>query len=310
MTVTPFIYSVWRTDMMSKLEDAMLAHMHNIIDNVGPVFWYKDFISFEVNGKKYGMKRGTFRNKISKFRKAGIVKVAFHTTFAAYTLSGVKLPRPVTPNHAGVNYRHHSKNLLYQMIENLPLKRQSIHDIRLVFKVPNIWKVCKQNPDLPMNERSKDIRIPHWTDGNALILTNIHRTDTVSVIIRCSSNPIPLDANGMIYFFNLLVRAEERLKKILDSDSDYYHSYYNTSIPSYKNWTVTMWHFGRDSLTDYSAERFSATVEEAQGILTRIYVKDIKNKKRVRLEVQEYPDKSLEEAIRERLFENIPLPIN
>ena len=28
------------------------------------------------------------------------------------------------------------------------------------------------------------------------------------------------------------------------------------------SWTVTMWHFGRDSLTEYSGERFHITWEE------------------------------------------------
>src|SRR5688572_7103476 len=107
----------------------MLAHMRYIIDNEGPIFSYHDFISFKVNGKQYGMKNGTFRNKISKFKKDGIVKVSCYDVCAHYTLTGVKLPRmrSMTGNHAGVKYRHNPNNSLYQLIKTLPLKRQCIH---------------------------------------------------------------------------------------------------------------------------------------------------------------------------------------
>jgi hypothetical protein len=46
-------------------------------------------------------------------------------------------------------------------------------------------------------------------------LTNI--TDTVSIIIGCSLQPIPLDANGIIRFFSLLAMVEERLHNILEN---------------------------------------------------------------------------------------------
>jgi hypothetical protein len=74
----------------------------------------------------------------------------------------------------------------------------------------------------------------------------------------------------------------------------------HSSIPHHKQWIITMWHFGRDALTEYSGEKFSKTVE-AQHILTRLYVKDFKGKNRIRIERQEYPQKTVVGAIEEKL---------
>ncbi|MGA7043861.1 MAG: hypothetical protein WBY71_09355 [Nitrososphaeraceae archaeon] len=44
-------------------------------------------LEFEIGGKKYQMKDGTFRNNISKLRKAGEVELAFKSRPAFYTIS-------------------------------------------------------------------------------------------------------------------------------------------------------------------------------------------------------------------------------
>lgn len=62
-----------------------------------------------------------------------------------------------------------------------------------------------------------------------------------------------------------------------------------------------MWHFGRDASTEFAGERFSITVEKLQRILTRLYVKDFNGKSRLRIERQEYPKKTLIDAIEEKL---------
>ncbi len=70
------------------------------------------------------------------------------------------------------------------------------------------------------------------------------------------------------------------------------------------SWTVTMWHFGRDSLTEYSGERFHITWEEGLKVF-RIYSKKFHNKEKMKIreEVQEYPNKPLEEAFMNKIKE-------
>jgi hypothetical protein len=60
-----------------------------------------------------------------------------------------------------------------------------------------------------------------------------------------------------------------------------------------------MWHFGRDASIEYTGEKFSITVNKLESILTRLYVKDFGNKKKIRLETQEYPKKTVVDAIEE-----------
>ncbi len=67
------------------------------------------------------------------------------------------------------------------------------------------------------------------------------------------------------------------------------------------------WHFGADASIEYTGERFSATWEVGKQMLIRVNSKDMKEKgARIRLERQEYPNKSLSDAIEEKLYADVP----
>jgi hypothetical protein len=76
-----------------------------------------------------------------------------------------------------------------------------------------------------------------------------------------------------------------------------------------------MWHFGIDACTEYTGDKFSATWEVGQHELIRVYTKDFRNgmnndrtrsksKTRVRVELQEYPQSTVEDAIRSKIQTN------
>ena len=68
------------------------------------------------------------------------------------------------------------------------------------------------------------------------------------------------------------------------------------------SWTIKMWHFGKDSLTGYSGEKFEITWEDSLKLFN-IYSKEYGNKKmKVRKEIQEYPNKSLECALMDKSY--------
>jgi len=258
---------------LTRLDEAVEESMAYIVLSEGRPFSYHDFLKFSVNGQDYTMSHGTFRNKISKFKKCGKVELSYYSSCAFYTLKGYKFGKQMTSNHEMVH-----NNPIYKMLRNLPFEKQSIHDIRLRFKVPNIWQVFSVNPMLQRNERSQDVAVLTWNKNNALVKIVIHKTDTVSVIIGCSLQPIPLDVNGIINFYNLLVRVEERLQSM---SNNLYTNKKFIIIPDYSSWIVTMWHFGRDSSIEYTGEKFCISVEKLQHILTRIYVKDFKGKSKI-----------------------------
>ena len=54
----------------------MKIHINRLVRIEGRPFSYRDFLEFEVDGKKYSMTHGTFRNKISKLMKDGYAQLA------------------------------------------------------------------------------------------------------------------------------------------------------------------------------------------------------------------------------------------
>ena len=189
-------------------------------------------------------------------------------------------------------------------IDSLPADKHALHDIRFRFKVDNIWSIIAINhPELKPNDVSKDIVLDPILTHDLTIKTTIHHTDTVSVIVACSLNPIAADTKGLLRLSNALTRVEERLLRYMECRSLSLSSSSSIPIPEHNSWTVTMWHLGSDSLNEYAGERFESTWEDGENALLRIYTKDLKNHKgiRIRRERQEYPNKRFDEAMGEKL---------
>jgi hypothetical protein len=165
-------------------------------------------------------------------------------------------------------------------------------------------------------KNNKDITLKDIDLKDHIIKTTIHRTDTVSVIVACSTNPIPIDMIGLAKLTSGLTRVEERVQRVLDAyyatsagfngndtNNNKLHLHTNKySIPSHMTWLVTMWHFGQDSLTGYSGEKFEIPWKEGLQLF-RVYSKEIPNRKmmKIRKETQEYPNKSLEDAFMDKI---------
>jgi hypothetical protein len=150
-------------------------------------FSFKDFLCFRVNGIEYHMTHGTFRNKISRLLKRGIVEVVCQSVLTFYTLKGHPFRKPMTSYHTGVSHNHP----IYRVIKDLPFDKQSIHDIHITFNSSDIWPVFSNipNTDFHKNIVSHDIFIPTWNIENTLTRVTIHNTDTVSVKLACTLEP-------------------------------------------------------------------------------------------------------------------------
>jgi hypothetical protein len=104
-----------------------------------------------------------------------------------------------------------------------------------------------------------------------------------------------------------LAVARERLSHIIESCTNYRNSK-STSVPDHMTWIVSMWHFGRDALIEYKGAKFHTSWEVGQHALIVAYAKEwAHSKRRVRIEKQEYPRKSLADALEEKL-NDVPLP--
>lgn len=287
---------------MTELDDAMESRMKSIIAEESRPFSFRDFLFFEADGEEYQVAHGTFRNKICKLLRDGKVEKAYSSVLTFYTLKGVTFGKP---NFTMTADRARVQDPILKLIQNLPMDKKALHDIRFRFKIRDIWSILSTNSDLSLNPISKDIGLKPWITDGLLIKITIHKTNTVTVIVGCSCEPVAVDINGLIRLSNALTRAEERLTKLVENcgsmitdDSRYTHPI----IPAHNSWLVSMWHFGTDSLARYAGEKFEVAWELGQEALVRAYTKDFKKKgTRIRLERQEYPDKTFAEAIEEKL---------
>jgi hypothetical protein len=286
----------------TKLDYAMKRHMQRLVLIEKRPFSYFDFLDFEVDGKRYSMVHGTFRNKISTFMKVGLVQLEYHSVQAFYSLKGTHFTKPkleMTDNHTMVPNLSSVSSVSF--IDTLPRDKQALHDIRFRFRVDNIWNtITTYHPELEPNVKSKDISLEPLETHNLTIKTTIHHTDTVSVIVGCSLNPVAADINGLVRLSNALTRVEERLLRYIEC-APRPLSLSSSLIPDHESWIVTMWHFGFDSSNGYTGEKYEITWEDGQNALMRIYTKDLNGETRIRKERQEYPNKRFDEAMDEKL---------
>ena len=120
----------------------------------------------------------------------------------------------------------------------------------------------------------------------------------------------------------MLTRTEERITNMIkniqekddqnDKNNDSPNSENTTAstinIPHYNTWIVTMWHFGADSRLQCTGEKFSITFKDGRNVLLRVYTKQRERKDtRIRIERQEYPRKSIIDAINEKLDKNFKI---
>lgn len=218
----------------------------------------------------------------------------------------------MTINRLGVQ----ASDPITKSIYSLPFGKNALHDIHMRFRVKGIWTLLSTNSAIKINPANKDLRLSTLMFKDLEIRVTVHRSNTVSVIVGCSYAPIAVDTSGIIRLSNVLTRIEERLCRLIDSCSNGCNSYdpltkesnvsgssfeRELAVPEHSSWIVTMWHFGVDSVTEYTGEKFSGTWEIGQNALLRAYSKDMREQgRKIRLERQEYPNKDFADAIEEK----------
>lgn len=249
----------------------------------GRPFSYLDFAQFEIGGQNFTMKHGTFRNNISKLKKAGEIELAFGSKPACYTIPGKKFNKAMTHDHAGVSVinsiipEHLLKQTpIYRWLKNKPLEKQALHDIRLTFKAAGIWNAFSNIYTDKVNPDNKDVQLPTLPFfGYIDVIVTVHHTDTVSVAISCSFRPIAIDAKHLFQLFEALTRTETYFANTMDQSI--HNSIAASHLPAYRSWTTKMWHFGVDTIDEYTGKEFEVTFEEGMLDLYRIYTKRMKD---------------------------------
>jgi hypothetical protein len=171
---------------LSKLDEAMSKRVEYLVLKEGRPFSCYDFLNFEVDGLRYHMSSGTFRNKVSAMVKKGGVEVAYYSSIAFYTIKGVKFAKTMTPDHTGgtlsssicspQELRHIKNHPVYRVIQNIPFDESGLHDIRLKFTANAIWYLLSSIPTLSINKNSKDILVIKEEINLLNIRVTVHHT--------------------------------------------------------------------------------------------------------------------------------------
>ena len=280
---------------MTELDDAMKEHMAYHVYSEHKPFSYKNFLSFEVNGKPYKMTHGTFRNKISKLIQNNEVELYIQSNPNFYTLKGFRFDngKSMTSNHTEViNTQKLIRHPISQIIEGTPFGGRAIHDLHLTFKTQGIYNAILNNQELEkeINPHNKGIRFPYTNINNFTIIISVYPTDTCQIVIGCSENPILLNFEGVNRLTTTLCRIEERLSNLSNN--------FSITIPCYKYWIMTLWHIGKDSISEYSGKMFHCEWNLAEQMILRIYSKTIEKKNKVRIEIQQNPSIPIEKLIK------------
>jgi len=290
---------------MSKLDFAIEKHMEHLVKDLKRPFCVRDFDHFEYDGIAYRVDSGTFRNKICQLKKSAMVILQYKTTYAYYSLPGYDFRKTnsITHDHAGLPIKEgaRAQTPLYINLKQKSQEKQSLHDIRLTFDAPEIWKYYSQKFNNLINPSNKDIRLDPWQFMDEIdVSVTVHHTDKVSVSISCSSRPIVIDVPDLFYLVEILTRTELRIKEYWNEKIS---PELSLNIPRFSKWVVKMWHFGVDSIDRYEGQDFHITVEKGMSELYRTYTKRLNDGQvHVRKELQEIPDKPILQAILDKVY--------
>jgi hypothetical protein len=296
---------------MTILEEAMLRHMKYVVQIEHRPFSYIDFESFQIDNQYYSVSHGTCRNKFSKFVRIGLIEFEFNTKLSYYTLKGHHFgaSNMMTLNHMGISsvipvtgvIRIGMQNL-FNYLQTVASEQASVHDIHFKFTALGIYETLSSSQKYGklIKPVSYDIVLSSEIIDGFKIIPIIHRTDTVTVSVGCSTSPVPISEAGITRLSCALTRAEERLSyKVDECGTKLPGGYEKIPIPDNLRWLVTMWHFGNDRNHEYKKDGYSLTWGYGREVL-RLYSKTIQGQQKERQEIQEYPNKTLAEAFDEK----------
>ena len=192
------------------------------------------------------------------------IELDYISGIAFYTLKGHKFGKQMTAYHTEGRLPSKKRSFL-KCLREIPMDKPAIHDIRLNFTFKHFQSILYSNSSSMIKSKDSDsnhdIVLQPIEVDNLMVKTTVHNTSTVSVIVVCIVNPLPIDMFGLLKLTSNLARVEDRLQIIIDEYNTssvqsgrqkYLFLIRNSNMPNHMSWTVKMWHFGRDALTRYS----------------------------------------------------------
>ena len=158
---------------MTDLDEAMREHMAYIVFFEHKPFCYKDFLSFEVNGKLHHISHGTFRNKISKMMQNDEVEVDIRSNPNFYTLNGCRFTngKLMTGNHMEATNKTISvqkiiRHPIYHILEGTSFGQRAIHNLHFKFSIKNMYNHLLNKQGLKDIDKDNKGIVFHYNDIN------------------------------------------------------------------------------------------------------------------------------------------------
>ena len=111
-----------------------------------------------------------------------------HTESGTHTSAGAVAGTHLSPK----------QRTFLQCLREIPMDKPAIHDIRLSFPFKHLWSILSgrsSSSSLIKNidaHNNKDITLRDIDLGDHVVKTTVHNTSTVSVIVACTLNTIPI----------------------------------------------------------------------------------------------------------------------
>ena len=247
---------------------------------------------------------GTIRNAFSRLKKLGLIKFYFRSSCSFYVHSSSKLNhsrKPMTITHTGgIHDLKKIKIDLGSLLDSLDWEDVCrVHNVVLNFSVDGLYDFHLKETRLPVNKVSKDIQLPktEWFNGRTL-KTVLHHNEKVTAHLKCSKCPVEVSIEGLVSLASFLGGIRRQLiNSHIRSDLQFEEK----KIPRVEDWLVVQWHYGRDGRYEFSGPTLNVTFKIWCDNLARIYLKNIDNQLRGRLEIVEKPKKTLPELFKERI---------
>lgn len=167
----------------------------------------------------------------------------------------------------------------------------AIHDIKLKFTSkqlhPYLTKICQYK----VNPQNKGIFFPQIKIERHIVADIAIYPSTIVIDIGCTYKPIVYDVKGSLKLIGIVQDIYSSL--IYDTNGKV------SDIPYPLDWTVTNYHFNRDSMEEYSGLAFTRSFEDFAGGVIRYYCKEFPDgKRKLRQEKIRSPKCSVQEEIK------------
>lgn len=245
---------------------------------------------------------GSARNIILRLKSLRLIKLWCRDRLAFYIIESTEssaVRKPMTLSRIGGNGLKKIEISLVDLLESLPWEELCrIHGVHLTFIAENLYKIFLNEGYVP-RQGSKDIDLGKfiWSKYRAVTVI-LHHNSKVSFILKCTNCPIESSPDSFICLASFL---EKSWQEILSKGKLYNPTVNGAALPKVEDWLIVQWHYGKDSVQEFSGEKFNITFKIWCGLLARIYVHEQDRIQKLRIEVVQKPGKSLRQVTAEIL---------